>query len=97
MATRRAIIGLGAVALGYVALTKGGPALWARLGPLPEFSTEGMPAGFRKQVGAAELSAGLANPLIGIDDGAAPQPCSASAPFWGRMPLWRRANKRLMI
>jgi protein-disulfide isomerase len=74
MATRRAIIGLGAVALGYVALTKGGPALWARLGPLPEFSTEGMPAGFRKQVGAAELSAGLANPLIGIDDGAAPQP-----------------------
>lgn len=74
MTTRRAIIGLGAVALGYVALTKGGTALWARLGPLPDFSTEGMPAGFRKQVGAAELSAGLANPLIGIDDGSAPLP-----------------------
>ncbi len=74
MTTRRAILGLGALALGYVALTKGGPALWSRLAPLPSFSTEGMPDGFRKRDGAAELSAGLANPLIGIDDGTAPQP-----------------------
>ncbi len=74
MTTRRAFLTLGAVALGYVALTKGGPALWSRLAPLPEFSSEGMPEGFRKRMGAAELTTGLANPLIGIDDGTAPQP-----------------------
>lgn len=77
MTTRRAILGLGAIALGYVGLTKGGPALWSLLGPLPEFSTTGMPAGFRTRVGPAELTTGLANPLIGIDDGTPPQPADA--------------------
>jgi len=77
MKNRRAILGLGALALGYVAVTKGGPALWSRLGPLPEFSTEGMPAGFRKRVGATDVTAGLANPLIGIDDGTPTQSADA--------------------
>jgi len=74
MPTRRAIVGLGAIALGYVVLTKGGPALWSRLGPLPEFSTEDMPAGFRKRVGDTDVTAGLSNPLVGIDDGTPPPP-----------------------
>ena len=77
MQERRAFLGLGALALGYVGVTKAAPALWSRVGPLPEFSTDGMPAGFRKRVGADEVTAGLANPLIGIDDGTPAAPSDA--------------------
>jgi len=60
--------------MGYVGVTKGAPALWSVFGPLPEFSTQDMPVGFRKRVGTAEVTAGLANPLVGLDDGTPAQP-----------------------
>lgn len=41
--------------------------LWDRFGPLPDFTTDGMPDGFHKLVTSADgLSAGLADPFAGI-------------------------------
>ncbi|MEM6593690.1 MAG: DsbA family protein [Pseudomonadota bacterium] len=56
------------------------PSAWARYGPLPEMSKAGMPEGFQKLDGDTQLSGGLANPLIGLDDtGVRPEPLGDAA------------------
>ncbi len=74
MASRRAFLALGAVGLAYWGLRSGGPALWSRYGPLPEFERGSLPKGFRRIAGNGALSGGLANPLAGIDIPGTPAP-----------------------
>ena len=67
MSSRRAFLALGALGLGYWGLRSFGPGLWAQYGPLPELSYDRVPDGFRRLAGAAQLTGGLANPLIGLE------------------------------
>lgn len=79
MSSRRAFLGLGAVGLAYWGLRSYGPALWAQYGPLPELSFDRVPDGFRRLAGEAEVSGGLANPLIGLDPQASSPPSLTDA------------------
>lgn len=66
MPSRRAVLALGAIGLGFWALRGPVPELWARYGPLPDFTTEGLPNGFRKLETDADVTAGLNDPFIGL-------------------------------
>lgn len=71
MLSRRAFVTLGLFGGAYWVSRNG--ALWDRFGPLPEFTTEGVPDGFRRLASSGDgISAGLSNPLIGITDPNAP-------------------------
>ncbi len=67
MISRRALLTLGLFGGAYWVIRNGD--LWDRYGPLPEFTTKGVPKGFRKVVTSGDgISAGLSNPLIGLQD-----------------------------
>jgi protein-disulfide isomerase len=74
VSSRRAFLALGAVGLAYWGLRSYGPGLWARHGPLPELSFDRVPDGFRRLAGAAQVTGGLANPLVGLEPQAAAPP-----------------------
>ncbi len=72
MKGRRALLGLGALGFGYWGLTNVVPGLWTQFGPLPEFTTDGVPPGFVALSSEADTTSAIGNPLIGLEN--SPQP-----------------------
>lgn len=67
--SRRALLTLGLIGGGYVALNWRGAALMERVAGLPDLIPLAEPVGFRKLEGG-DLSGGTFDPFIGLDEGA---------------------------